>query len=801
MLSLGIFDCPICYSHYDDNECKPCTFPCGHTCCLKHIYQMSVCHECRTVLPNRAELRVNIALRDASIASLGLPTHVAVDSLTTEIEPFIAENINLKIYQTPIRPISEPNPLANFTEYDEVELAVSVISPDSFNGWRCPTDMVIVIDVSGSMGDLAVTADAETANSQLSLLDIVKHAAKTIISSLNSNDRVSIISFSDVAKIEYPLNFMTESNKNTAISSVSQLQPNGSTNLWDGLLRSLELLKNRTLSGIQIAVGTVILLTDGVPTDTYTPPRGILHSLKKFAEKSGGHLPGIINTFGFGYNLESILLRNIAEEGNGMYSFIPDAGFVGTTFVNCLSNVLSNVATNVVLKIQHNPGVIIDYDNCKVVNNSINRFDWGLSYYIGTVQAGQNIDPILIKAYLPKVLNDYQQGGKCPILATLTWDKSVVRGVTESCVEIIDTISLIGDSQVLTQQEIACTKFRLNFISNLKSITTNTYIVEASRQNDILIGDIDEFLRSNQDEMLTITPSPLRVSPYESIKAIKEDLAGQIREAFSRNDWFKKWGRHYLPSISRAHQLQQCNNFKDPGIQHYGGELCSVIRDFSEDIFVKLPPPVPSRSYSSYPSYSSYRSSSIAPQPVNMSAYNNRNAGCFHEDCVITMQDGSLKKCKDIQRGDIISSGDSIDGIFITDLSNVGNKVPLVHYEDNTNRTNPLIITPYHPMKINGKWTFPIDLVNNEVDTHCTMLYSFVLKNRTSSIIVNSIECITLAHGIENDPVATHPFFGTEKIVQALKSYPNNNWTNHGTCTIPCDSFVRDETNLVIGFK
>ena len=813
-MSRNVFECPICFSLYDDDECKPCTFPCGHTCCLKHVPQLANCHECRAALPPIGQLHVNIVLRDAALASNGTRIPAAAAPVST-VDPFNAANIGLKIFQTtpkPFVPTASVNSVLNFApqcEYDEVDIAVSISSPDSVNTWRSPTDIVIVIDVSGSMSDIAVTADAETANSTLTLLDIVKHAAKTVISSLNSYDRVAIVSFSDRAKIEYPLNFMTQGNKQPAIDAVSSLHAHGGTNLYDGLLRSLELLDVRKTgpSGPNLAVGSIILLTDGVPTASYLPPRGILAALRKFADGCGGHLPGIINTFGFGYNLESVLLKEIAEEGNGMYAFIPDAGFVGTAFVNCLSNVLSNVASNAVVKIQSNPNIVIDYEQCGFVNNSTNISDWGFSFNVGTVQAGQSIDPILVKAYVPRGY------AGCPIAATLSYDKCVARGERENITDTFEVISTLGGSDELTRQEIKCIEYRIRLINNLTAVSRADFDkAEVCRQNDALSADIVQFIRTNRDVMIGMGPKPMRVSPYARISALNEDLMGQIKMALSREDWFNKWGKHYLPSLRRAHQLQQCNNFKDPGIQHYGGELCAKIRDFSEDIFLKLPPPVPASArhnnhntyaHVSAPLVGSSRQSQPASvaAPINMAAYNNRDAGCFHEHCLITMQDGSKKQCKDIKRGDILSSGDSVEGIFRSDLSNVDNKIPLVHFEDNRNRGNPVMLTAYHPIRIDGKWQFPVDLVKDVIDTPCTSLFSFVLKNRTSSIVVNDIECITLAHGIECDNVASHSFFGTEKIVEALKSHQNSEWTATGVCTLPCNSFVRDGNNLVVGFN
>jgi len=56
----------------------------------------------------------------------------------------------------------------------------------------------------------------------------------------------------------------------------------------------------------------------------------------------------IVNTFGFGYELDSKLLEDIAILGNsGSYAFIPDGSFVGTIFVNAITTLLTTVATNV----------------------------------------------------------------------------------------------------------------------------------------------------------------------------------------------------------------------------------------------------------------------------------------------------------------------------------------------------------------------------------------------------------------------------------------------------------------------
>merc|ERR1712196_34753 len=57
---------------------------------------------------------------------------------------------------------------------------------------------------------------------------------------------------------------------------------------------------------------------------------------------------------------------------------------------------------------------------------------------------------------------------------------------------------------------------------------------------------------------------------------------------------FDRWGKHYIRALMRSHQLQQCTNFLDPGVQVYGGRQFKILREKGDHIFTSLPPPTPS---------------------------------------------------------------------------------------------------------------------------------------------------------------------------------------------------------------
>lgn len=123
-----------------------------------------------------------------------------------------------------------------------------------------PCDIVLVIDVSGSMQDQAPIPGEASEDTGLSILDLVKHATNTIIHTCNSHDRIGIVKFSNEAEVVLPLTDMTTENKKKALERVEAMRPETATNLWSGIQCGLGLLDSSTSN-----VPAMMVLTDGMP--------------------------------------------------------------------------------------------------------------------------------------------------------------------------------------------------------------------------------------------------------------------------------------------------------------------------------------------------------------------------------------------------------------------------------------------------------------------------------------------------------------------------------------------------------
>jgi hypothetical protein len=94
---------------------------------------------------------------------------------------------------------------------DREGLIVKVVPPAEpiANEARGPIELVLLIDVSASMNDLAPVppsgeGDEEEEQKGFTILDLTKHAACTIIESLNEHDTLCVVTFSTTCKVMDP---------------------------------------------------------------------------------------------------------------------------------------------------------------------------------------------------------------------------------------------------------------------------------------------------------------------------------------------------------------------------------------------------------------------------------------------------------------------------------------------------------------------------------------------------------------------------------------------------------------------
>jgi hypothetical protein len=394
-------------------------------------------------------------------------------------------------------------------------------------------------------------------------------------------------------------------------------------------------------------------------------------------------------------------------------------------------------------------------------------------------------------------------------VATLLSSPRRVNGVVSARIHELDAGVPDGGENALLWGEIQLHCLRLSVVDFLRSsvlslrndpetkIGSGQFTAEIAR----LVSITEELLRTLR-QFRDVDTKDL----CDRVSGILEDLRGQITEALSKVAFYNKWGKHYFPSLQRSHLLQQCNNFKDPGIQFYGGALFRHVRDKTDDVFMSLPAPVPEHT----PSYGGSRAAPAAARPIDMSVYNNARGGCVHEDSMISLADGSKKKAMDVQPGDVVR---------MTSSPNVDSKISSAAVQcvvrtlcaDGTasmvTLSSGLRITPWHPVLVEGSdgqfnWAFPANCSHDKLEKlQCGHVYTFVLARQADgpygeSFVADDVSCIALGHGIENDAVASHAFFGTQRVIDDLSRCPG--WSQ-GSINLKQESFIKcEDSGLVI---
>jgi Ca-activated chloride channel family protein len=188
---------------------------------------------------------------------------------------------------------------------------------------RADLNLALVVDISGSM--------------QGEKLDATKLALHTIVDQLGESDRLTLVSFSDDARIEVPSTIADASGRATLHDAISDLEVEGATNIEAGLMLGYaEVGEHR--DGFGGREDRLMLFTDAQPNVGATGSESFLQLVRDAGEQGMG-----ISVFGVGLDLGVELAREISEVRGGN-SFYLDADAIATIFVDELDFIVTPVA-------------------------------------------------------------------------------------------------------------------------------------------------------------------------------------------------------------------------------------------------------------------------------------------------------------------------------------------------------------------------------------------------------------------------------------------------------------------------
>ncbi len=219
---------------------------------------------------------------------------------------------------------------------------------------RPDANLVFLVDVSGSMN----SADK---------LGLLKKALGLLTRKLSANDRISIVVYAGASGIVLE---PTAGNQTAQIEiALQRLQAGGSTNGAAGIKLAYQMAEQ---SFIKAGINRILLATDG-DFNVGTTNFDSLIDLVEEKRKSGIAL----STFGFGSgNYNDHLMEQLADKGNGQYSYIDSLLEARKVLVDELNSSLLTVAGDVKIQMEFNPQVVSEYRLIGYENRALAREDF-----------------------------------------------------------------------------------------------------------------------------------------------------------------------------------------------------------------------------------------------------------------------------------------------------------------------------------------------------------------------------------------------------------------------------------------
>ena len=228
---------------------------------------------------------------------------------------------------------------------------------------RVPTDLLVVLDRSGSMaGEPLATALA---------------ALRELIAGLSDGDRFALVTYASQTALEIPLEAASPAARERWSRAIAAIYAEGGTDMASGLDRGHAVLAG---AGRRGAATRVIVLSDGHANEGD-------FSLEGLRARAGRARAAeyVLSAVGIGNGFDEALMSALADAGSGNFYYLPDTARLAGVFAGEFAAARETVARGLAVRIA--PGA--DVRIADAAGYPLETADGAVTFYPGDLFAGQ----------------------------------------------------------------------------------------------------------------------------------------------------------------------------------------------------------------------------------------------------------------------------------------------------------------------------------------------------------------------------------------------------------------------------
>ena len=216
-----------------------------------------------------------------------------------------------------------------------MELVLGAAHAPDVRPARVPTDLVVILDRSGSMAGDKISA--------------ARRAVRELVAQLGPEDRFALVTYSDEATLALPLASTADGARDAWLRVLDGIVADGSTNMSSGIDLALDTIECARGAG---RVPRAILISDGLANRGDPSPDGLVRRAGR-----AGRGEYVLSTVGVGADFNEYLMTALADAGTGNYYYLRGAEDMAQVFAREFDGARGTVASGLAVRIEPAPGV------------------------------------------------------------------------------------------------------------------------------------------------------------------------------------------------------------------------------------------------------------------------------------------------------------------------------------------------------------------------------------------------------------------------------------------------------------